>query len=52
MNENIEEVFENREQIEFRAITKNFKSSSYWLHREFIEDKIYYRNPVKDSKLK
>ncbi|MBP6260135.1 MAG: DNA-directed RNA polymerase subunit omega [Paludibacter sp.] len=52
MNENIEEVFENREQIEISRYYEKLPKAVLIATQEFIEDKIYYRNPVKDSKLK
>ncbi|MGB4415984.1 MAG: DNA-directed RNA polymerase subunit omega [Paludibacter sp.] len=52
MNENIEEVFENREQIEISRYYEKLPKAVLIATQEFIEDKIYYRNPLKDSKLK
>ena len=52
MNENIEEVFENREQIEISRYYEKLPKAVLIATQEFIEYKIYYRNPVKDSKLK
>lgn len=52
LNENIEEVFENREQIEISRYYEKLPKSTLLATQEFIEDKVYYRNPVKDSKLK
>lgn len=52
LNENIEEVFENREQIEISRYYEKLPKSVLIATQEFIEDKIYYRNPLKDSKLK
>ncbi len=52
MNENIEEVFENREQIEISRYYEKLPKAVLIATQEFIEDKIYYRNPVKDTKLK
>ena len=52
MNENIEEVFENREQIEISRYYEKLPKAVLIATQEFIEDKVYYRNPVKDSKLK
>ncbi len=52
MNENIEEVFENREQIEVSRYYEKLPKASLIATQEFIEDKVYYRNPAKDSKLK
>jgi DNA-directed RNA polymerase subunit K/omega len=52
MNENIEEVFENREQIEISRYYEKLPKPVLIATQEFIEDKVYYRNPAKDSKLK
>ena len=52
MNENIEEVFENREQIEISRYYEKLPKAVLIATQEFIEDKIYYRNPVKVCKLK
>jgi DNA-directed RNA polymerase subunit K/omega len=52
MNDNIEEVFENREQIEISRYYEKLPKAVLIATQEFIEDKVYYRNPVKESKLK
>ncbi len=52
MNENIEEVFENREQIEISRYYEKLPKPVLIATQEFIEDKVYYRNPIKDSRLK
>jgi DNA-directed RNA polymerase subunit K/omega len=52
MNENIEEVFENREQIEISRYYEKLPKPTLVATQEFIEDKVYYRNPIKDNKLK
>ncbi len=52
MNENIEEVFENREQIEISRFYEKLPKATLVATQEFIEDKVYFRNPIKDSKLK
>lgn len=52
LNENIEEVFENREQIEISRYYEKLPKPTLIATQEFIEDKVYYRNPIKDSKLK
>lgn len=49
MNENIEEVFENREQIEISRYYEKLPKSTLIATQEFIEDKVYYRNPLKDK---
>jgi DNA-directed RNA polymerase subunit K/omega len=48
-NENIEEVFENREQIEISRYYEKLPKPSLIATQEFLEDKIYYRNPIKDK---
>ncbi len=48
-NENIEEVFENREQIEISRYYEKLPKSVLIATQEYIEDKIYYRNPIKDK---
>lgn len=45
----IEEVFENREQIEISRYYEKMPKASLIATQEFIEDKIFYRNPVKDK---
>ena len=52
LNENIEEVFENREQIEISRYYEKLPKAVLIATQEFIEDKIYYRNPVKEAKIK
>lgn len=52
MNDNIEEVFENREQIEISRYYEKLPKAVLIATQEFIEDKVYYRNPLKESKLK
>jgi DNA-directed RNA polymerase subunit K/omega len=49
MNENIEEVFENREQIEISRYYEKLPKATLIATQEFIEDKVYYRNPLKDK---
>ncbi|MDD3078875.1 MAG: DNA-directed RNA polymerase subunit omega [Paludibacter sp.] len=52
MNENIEEVFENREQIEISRYYEKLPKPVLIATQEFIEGKVYYRNPLKETKLK
>ena len=47
-NENIEEVFENREQIEISKYYEKLPKPSLVAIQEFLDDKIYYRNPAKE----
>ena len=49
-NDNIEEVFENREQIEISRFYEKLPKPTLNATQEFIEDKIYYRNPLADNK--
>lgn len=51
MNENIEEVFENREQIEVSRFYEKLPKASSIATQEFIEDQVYYRNPLKETKI-
>jgi DNA-directed RNA polymerase subunit K/omega len=48
-NENIEEVFENREQIEISRYYEKLPKPVLVATQEFIEGKIYWRNPIKDK---
>ena len=52
LSENIEEVFENREQIEISRHYEKLPKPTLVATQEFIEEKVYYRNPIKDSKIK
>ncbi|RYY07016.1 MAG: RNA polymerase Rpb6 [Sphingobacteriaceae bacterium] len=49
-NDNLEEVFENREQIEISKHYEKMPKPSLIAVQEFLEDKIYYRNPSKEPK--
>jgi DNA-directed RNA polymerase subunit K/omega len=49
LNENIEEVFENREQIEISRYYEKLPKPVLIATQEFIEDKVYFRNPLKDK---
>jgi DNA-directed RNA polymerase subunit K/omega len=48
-NENIEEVFENREQIEISRYYEKLPKAVLVATQEFIYYKVYYRNPIKDK---
>ncbi len=50
-SENIEEVFENREQIEISRYYEKLPKAVLMATQEFIEDKVYYRNPLKDKNI-
>lgn len=49
-NDNLEEVFENREQIEISKHYEKMPKPSLIAVQEFLEGKIYYRNPSKEPK--
>lgn len=48
--DNLEEVFENREQIEVSRYYERLPKPHAIAIQEFLDDKIYFRNPVKGSK--
>jgi len=47
-NDNLEEVFENREQIEISKYYERLPKPSLVAVQEFLDGKVYYRNPVKE----
>ncbi len=47
-NDNLEEIFENREQIEVSKFYEKLPKPSLIAVQEFLEEKIYYRNPTKN----
>ncbi len=47
--DNLDEVFENREQIEISRFYEKLPKATLMATQEFIEGKIYYRNPSKDA---
>lgn len=49
-SDNLEEIFENREQIEISKFYEKLPKPSLISVQEFLEDKIYYRNPNNDPK--
>lgn len=44
-HDNLEEVFENREQIEISTFYERLPKPTLLAIQEFVEDKIYYRAP-------
>jgi DNA-directed RNA polymerase subunit K/omega len=48
-NDNLEEVFENREQIEISRYYEKLPKPSLIAAQEFEDGKIFYKNPVKDK---
>ena len=47
-NDNLEEIFENREQIEISKHYERMPKPSLIAIDEFLNDKVYHRNPAKD----
>ena len=48
-NDNLEEVFENREQIEISKHYERMPKPTLVAIDEFLKDKVYFRNPSKDQ---
>lgn len=48
-NDNLEEVFENREQIEISKYYERLPKPSLIAIDEFLNDRIYFRNPAKEE---
>lgn len=48
-SDNLEEIFENREQIEISKYYERLPKPSLIAIQEFMENKIYYKNPQTDS---
>ena len=46
-SDNLEEIFENREQIEISKFYEKLPKPSLISIQEYLEDKTYYRNPAK-----
>ncbi|MBO4642679.1 MAG: DNA-directed RNA polymerase subunit omega [Bacteroidaceae bacterium] len=51
VTDNLDEVFENREQIEISRYYEKLPKPTLMATQEFINGKIYYRNPAKDGSL-
>ncbi len=49
ITDNLEEVFENREQIEISKHYEKLPKATLVAIQEFLDGKIYYRNPAKDQ---
>lgn len=49
VNDNLEEVFENREQIEISKHYERMPKPSLLAINDFMGDKIYYRNPTAEQ---
>ena len=48
-SDNLEEVFENREQIEISRYYEKLPKPTLIATQEYIEGKVYYRNPAKEK---
>ncbi len=48
-NDNLEEIFENREQIEISKFYEKLPKPTLIAVQEFLEGRIYHRNPVKEN---
>lgn len=49
-NDSLEEVFENREQIEISRYYEKLPKPTLIATQEFVDHNIYYRDPSKDAK--
>ncbi|MFV0484502.1 MAG: DNA-directed RNA polymerase subunit omega [Bacteroidales bacterium] len=48
--DNLEEVFENREQIEISKFYERLPKPVLIAFQEYLNEQVYYRNPTKDGK--
>ena len=48
-NDNLEEVFENREQIEISRYYEKLPKAASIALQEFQDNKVYFKNPVKEK---
>ena len=48
-NDNLEEVFENREQIEISRYYEKLPKSTLIAAQEYEDGKVYYKNPAKEK---
>ena len=49
VSDNLDELFENREQIEISRFYEKLPKPSLIATQEFVEGKIYFRNPLKEK---
>jgi DNA-directed RNA polymerase subunit K/omega len=47
--DNLEEIFENREQIEIARFYERLPKPSLLAINEYLNDKLYFRNPLKEN---
>ncbi len=50
-SDNLDEVFENREQIEISRFYEKLPKATLMATEEFVNGKIYFRNPSKEASL-
>ena len=50
-NDSLEEVFENREQIEISRYYEKLPKPTLLATQEFVEDKVYWRDPSRENPL-
>ncbi|MCH5328008.1 MAG: DNA-directed RNA polymerase subunit omega [Coprobacter sp.] len=48
-NDNLEEVFENREQIEISKYYEKLPKPTLIATQEYLEGKVYFKNPAKEK---
>jgi len=48
-HDNLEEIFENREQIEISKYYESLPKATIVAIEEFLHDKVYFRNPAKED---
>ena len=48
-HDNLEEIFENREQIEISKYYEALPKATIVAIEEFLDDKVYFRNPAKEN---
>ena len=48
-NDNLEEVFENRDQIEISRYYEKLPKPTLIATQEYLEGKVYYKNPTKEK---
>ena len=49
ISDNLEEIFENREQIEISKHYERLPKASLIAIQEYLDGKIYHRNPLKET---
>lgn len=49
VSDNLDEVFENREQIELSKYYENLPKATLMSIHEFLQDKLYYRKPEQEE---